>query len=49
MKLTPEEVQEIAAAVPEHDVAGLRYNEHNMSSSYTCVSTPPLHSYIPEE
>ena len=46
VKLTPEEVREVAAAVPEHEVAGSRYNEALTKHSWAFITTPPLHSYV---
>lgn len=45
VKLTAEEMQEVAAAVPEHDVAGHRQNEGHSKFSWDQVTTPPLSSY----
>jgi hypothetical protein len=44
VKLTPEEVDEIAAAVPHHEVAGARLNER--LNSHAFLTTPPLDSYV---
>lgn len=44
VKLTPEEVDEIAAAVPHHEVAGARLNER--MNSHAFLTTPPLDSYV---
>ncbi|KAG0580523.1 hypothetical protein M758_4G181800 [Ceratodon purpureus] len=44
VKLTPEEVDEIAAAVPHHEVAGNRLNERMTSHAFG--QTPPLASYV---
>ena len=45
VKLTPEEVKEVAAAVPEHEVAGRRQADELFKYSWTQVTTPPLSSY----
>ncbi|KAG0613597.1 hypothetical protein M758_6G114500 [Ceratodon purpureus] len=45
VKLTEMEVEEVAAAVPLHDVAGERYNEAVTKLSWNNVTTPPLSSY----
>lgn len=47
VKLTPEEMKEVAAAVPEHEVAGHRQNEAHSEFSWDKVTTPPLSSYAP--
>jgi aryl-alcohol dehydrogenase-like predicted oxidoreductase len=47
VKLTPEEMEEVAAAVPEHGVAGIRQNEEHSKFSWDQVTTPPLSSYAP--
>lgn len=44
VKLTREEVDEIAAAVPHQEVAGTRLNERMTSHSF--LNTPPLASYV---
>lgn len=46
VKLTPEEVEEIAAAVPEHEVSGGRQNDAVTKYSWASATTPPLHSYV---
>jgi hypothetical protein len=45
VKLTPEEVKEVAAAVPEHEVGGRRFGDDLFRVSWTQVTTPPLSSY----
>jgi aryl-alcohol dehydrogenase-like predicted oxidoreductase len=45
VKLTPKKVQEVAAAVPEHAVAGSRNTEFLAKSSWDVANTPPLSSY----
>jgi hypothetical protein len=45
MRLSPEEVEEIGAAVPHDEVAGSRLNER--AASHAFVNTPPLASYLP--
>lgn len=46
VKLTAEELEEVAAAVPEHEIAGGRYSEDLMKHTWKSVSTPPLSSYV---
>lgn len=45
VKLREEEVQEVAAAVPLHDVAGGRHNDALLKLAWNNVITPPLSSY----
>jgi aryl-alcohol dehydrogenase-like predicted oxidoreductase len=44
VKLTEEEVEEVAAAVPLHDVAGGRYSGALSNLAWNYVTTPPLDS-----
>lgn len=44
LKLTPEEIGEISAAVPRHEVAGDRMSKNNDQSGF--VDTPSLASYV---
>lgn len=46
VKLTPEEIEEVAAAVPEQDVAGSRSHEHFDTNKWNVVTCPPLESYV---
>lgn len=46
VKHTPEELQEAAAAVPEHEIAGGRYSEDLIKHTWKSVTTPPLDSYV---
>lgn len=45
MKLTPEEVEEIAAAVPKDEVAGGRTWVAGQTQGHEFVTTAPLASY----
>ena len=45
VKLSPEEIKEVAAAVPEHEVGGRRCGDDYFRISRTQVTTPPLSSY----
>eukprot|EP00897_Mesotaenium_endlicherianum_P001013 jgi/Mesen1/10912/ME000095S10251 len=47
VRLSDEEVQEIAAAVPEHEVAGTRYPQAMMKRNWQFADTPPLDSWKP--
>lgn len=49
VELTPEELKEVAAAVPEHEIAGDRYNEALAKQTWKSVTTPPLSSYVTPE
>jgi hypothetical protein len=46
VKLSPEELKEVAAAVPEHEIAGGRYAEDLVKQTWKYVTTPPLSSYV---
>jgi len=46
VKLTPEELKEVAAAVPEHEISGGRYSEDLLKQTWKSVTTPPLSSYV---
>ena len=46
VKLTPDELKEVAAAVPESEIAGGRYNEDLVKQTWKYVTTPPLSSYV---
>ena len=46
VKLSPEEIKEVAAAVPEHEVGGRRCNDDALRISRTQVTTPPLSSFV---
>ena len=46
VKLTAEEVKEVAAAVPQDEIAGNRYDAGMEQYSWSQVSTPPLSSYV---
>ncbi|KAG0631520.1 hypothetical protein M758_1G260400 [Ceratodon purpureus] len=46
VKLTSEELREVAAAVPEHEIAGGRYSEELVKHTWKHVTTPPLSSHV---
>jgi len=47
VSLSKEEMEELEAAVPAHEVAGERYMEGVMEKTFRFVSSPPLESWKP--
>jgi len=47
VSLSKEDMEELEAAVPVHEIAGDRYNEDNMGATFQYASSPPLESWKP--
>jgi hypothetical protein len=47
VSLTKEEMEQLEAAVPIHEVAGERYMEGILEKTWRYMSTPPLESWKP--
>jgi len=45
--LSKEDMEELEAAVPVHEIAGDRYNEDGMRGTFKYTSSPPLESWKP--
>lgn len=47
VSLTDEEIEQLEAAVPVHEIAGERYMEGVMERTWRFVTSPPLESWKP--
>jgi hypothetical protein len=47
VSLTEQEMEQLEAAVPVHEIAGERYMEYGLVRTWRYVSSPPLESWKP--